>query len=227
MTFAAALLPLALLGAIAGLDVVSFPQAMLSRPLVSATLGGALCGRPGAGLLAGAALELFALETRPFGASRYPEWGSAGVVGGALFAMHTDGNVGVLAFAVLAALGTAGVGGWSMVQHRHLIGRWAGAARESLAAGSPRSVTGLQLRGLVADFLRAGVVTAVSLGVFEPLARALLGTLRAGVSSRGAVAVLAGATAGAAVWSLVHTVKGASWLFAGGLAVGAVLVLAP
>ena len=31
-------------------------------------------------------LELIALETLPVGASRYPEWGSAAVVGGALFA---------------------------------------------------------------------------------------------------------------------------------------------
>ena len=31
------LLPLAILGAVLGLDVVSFPQAMISRPLVAAT----------------------------------------------------------------------------------------------------------------------------------------------------------------------------------------------
>jgi PTS system mannose-specific IIC component len=35
------LAPLAILGAILGLDVVSFPQAMVSRPLVAATLAGA------------------------------------------------------------------------------------------------------------------------------------------------------------------------------------------
>ena len=37
MTDFVQLLPLALLGAILGLDVVSFPQAMISRPLVAAT----------------------------------------------------------------------------------------------------------------------------------------------------------------------------------------------
>jgi len=31
-------LPIALLGALLGLDVVSFPQAMVSRPIVAATL---------------------------------------------------------------------------------------------------------------------------------------------------------------------------------------------
>ena len=76
------LLPLALLGGVLGLDVVSFPQAMISRPLVAATVAGALVGDAIAGLLVGAALELIALETLPFGASRYPEWGSAAVVGG-------------------------------------------------------------------------------------------------------------------------------------------------
>ena len=80
------LLPISLLGAILGLDVVSFPQAMLSRPIVAATISGALVGRPVAGLFVGAILELIAIETLPFGASRYPEWGSAAVVGGVLYA---------------------------------------------------------------------------------------------------------------------------------------------
>jgi hypothetical protein len=113
-----------------------------------------------------------------------------------------------------------------MVQHRHLIGRWTGAARDALAAGSAAAVTGLQLRGLLSDFVRGGVVTAVAFAVFEPLARLLPSALSGVPSSRAAVAVLAVATAGAAIWNLAHTVRGASWLFAGGLAVGAVLVLA-
>jgi PTS system mannose-specific IIC component len=70
-------LPIAMLGGVLGLDVVSFPQAMVSRPLVAATLAGALIGDAASGLMIGAALELIALETLPFGASRYPEWGSA------------------------------------------------------------------------------------------------------------------------------------------------------
>ena len=87
-------LPLALLGAMLGLDVVSFPQAMLSRPIVAATVAGAIVGDAAAGLLVGVALELIALETLPVGASRYPEWGSASVVGGdagaAHFSLHAE-----------------------------------------------------------------------------------------------------------------------------------------
>ena len=57
------------------------------------------------GLLVGATLELFAVETLPFGASRYPEWGSASVIGGALFAKSTYGfDAGRLTTTVLIAL---------------------------------------------------------------------------------------------------------------------------
>ena len=59
------LVPLALLGGVLGLDVVSFPQAMISRPIASATITGALLGQPTSGLIIGAALELIALETLP------------------------------------------------------------------------------------------------------------------------------------------------------------------
>jgi len=98
----AGLLAVTLLGAVLGLDTVSFPQAMLSRPLVAATLGGTLIGSPLGGLLIGAALELIALETLPFGASRYPEWGSASVVGGALYASSPSPGPGAMTLALLA-----------------------------------------------------------------------------------------------------------------------------
>src|SRR5437588_9109660 len=114
------LIPLALLGGVLGLDVVSFPQAMISRPLVAATLAGALIGQSPSGLLVGATLELIALETLPFGASRYPEWGSASVVGGAIFATYPAHPAGAMTLAVLAALTTTWVGGWTMVKLRQL-----------------------------------------------------------------------------------------------------------
>src|SRR5687767_5791459 len=98
------LLPLVLLGAVFGLDVVSFPQAMLSRPLVAATVAGAVVGDAGAGLLVGVGLELIALETLPVGASRYPEWGSASVVGGALMSTNGEARPGALTLAMFAAL---------------------------------------------------------------------------------------------------------------------------
>jgi mannose/fructose/N-acetylgalactosamine-specific phosphotransferase system component IIC len=197
MTLALGLIPLALLGAVLGLDVVSFPQAMISRPIAAATLAGALVGRPGHGLIAGAMLELFALETLPFGASRYPEWGSASVVGGALYAAQPDGSPGALTIAVCAALVTAWIGGWTMVWHRRLIARWAAGMRGALASGSCDAVTALQLRGLTSDAARGGLLTWVALMALAPLERAILVQWTfTGAQSRAAVVICAGAVAG-------------------------------
>ncbi len=217
----AELLRFAALGAVLGLDVVSFPQAMLSRPLVGAALAGALAGQPAAGLLVGAVLELFALETLPVGASRYPEWGSASVVGGALFAAQPDGGAGALCMSVLCALATAYVGGVSMVVLRRLNGQLARAQLDRLAAGSARTVVGLQLAGLGFDLLRGFGLTVVALGISLPLLHSAVDQWSVdGRLSRAVVVGLAATVAGAAVWKLFHAVPRARWLFAGGIAVG-------
>jgi PTS system mannose-specific IIC component len=221
------LLRVALLGALLGLDVVSFPQAMISRPLVAATLAGALVGDAAAGLLVGAMLELFALETLPVGASRYPEWGSASVVAGALFAQQADGSAGALCVSVLVGLATAWVGGESMVLLRRLNGQLARAHLDRLAAGSARSVVGLQLAGLGGDLVRGFLITVVALGVARPLARLALGTWGTNQRwSQAFVVTLAATVAAGAVWKLVHAVPRARWLFLGGLAVGLVAMVA-
>ena len=224
MTLVAGVLPLALLGALLGLDVVSFPQAMISRPLVASTLAGALVGDPARGLLVGVVLELFALEMLPFGASRYPEWGSASVVGGALYGAQPAGTGGALAISVFAALVTAAVGGWSMVQHRRLIARRATAMHGELTADT---VTALQLWGLTSDFVRGGALTALVLALFLPLTHELLSVWTADAAvSHALVVALAGAVGGAAVWNVTHTFKGAPWLLLAGLALGACLLVA-
>ncbi|MDF1503344.1 PTS sugar transporter subunit IIC [Roseisolibacter sp. H3M3-2] len=215
------LLRIALLGALLGLDVVSFPQAMISRPIVAATVAGALVGNPVGGLLVGAALELFALETLPVGASRYPEWGSASVVAGALYAQQPNGTAGALCASVLVGLVTAWVGGESMVLLRRLNGQLARAHLDRLAAGSARSVVGLQLAGLGGDFVRGFLITVVALGAAQPLVRMALASWGASQRwSQAFVMTLAAIVASGAVWKLVHAVPRARWLFAGGLTVG-------
>jgi mannose/fructose/N-acetylgalactosamine-specific phosphotransferase system component IIC len=225
LPMAVSAIPLALLGAVLGLDVVSFPQAMISRPLAAATLAGALVGHPGYGLIAGAMLELFALETLPFGASRYPEWGSASVVGGALFALQPVGSPGALTIAVCAALLTAWLGSWTMVWHRRLIARWAAGMRGALASGSGEAVIALQLKGLTSDAVRGGALTWVALVVFVPLERLILAHWSFnGAESRAAVVICAGAVAGGAIWKLAHNTTGAKWFLLGGVAVGSLLL---
>ena len=225
MTLPLELLPLALLGAVLGLDVVSFPQAMISRPIAAATIAGALVGKPGQGLLAGAMLELFALETLPFGASRYPEWGSASVVGGAIFAIQPTGTAGALTIAVCASLITGFLGSWTMVFHRKFIARLAGGMRDALASGSCDAVTTLQLSGLTSDLLRGGLLTWVSLMIFAPLSNLILahGTFDAAIS-RAIVVILAGAVSGGAIWKIVHNTKGTTWFLLGGAVVGTLML---
>jgi mannose/fructose/N-acetylgalactosamine-specific phosphotransferase system component IIC len=214
-------LPLAVLGAVLGLDVVSFPQAQISRPLVAATLAGALIGHAMEGLLAGAALELIALETLPVGASRYPEWGSAAVVGGALFASQPDSTPGAMSISVLAALATASVGGWSMVALRTWNARFAGRRRDRLEYGSRGAVVGLQVLGLTADLARGGVLTMVALLAMRPIMRASLSLWTVdGRWSRAVVAGMAATVAMGAVWKLFHTTAAARWYLAGGLVLG-------
>lgn len=219
-------LPLALLGAVLGLDVVGFPQAQFSRPIVAATLAGAMLGHAGQGMIVGVALELFALETLPFGASRYPEWASASVVAGVLFAEHETAGAGAMTVAVVAALATAWVGGGSMVVVRNLNARWARERLPALGRGERQTVIGLQVAGLTADLIRGFVLTLLAILTLRPVMNASLElwSLRPDVS-RATVVGVAAMVAGGAAWKSFHTVPGARWLFLGGIATGVGLLL--
>lgn len=218
-------LPIALLGALFGLDVVSFPQAMISRPIVAATLAGAFIGYPQAGLLIGVVLELIALDTLPFGASRYPEWGSAGVVGGALFAAQPPGMPGALPASLLAALLTASVSGWSMVTLRRIIARRLERTRDSIEAGSRDALFSLHLSGMTLDLLRAALVTLVGMIIFSPLVRAIVAIWGSdSAPSRAVVVVIAAIVAGGALWKVFHSIRRVVWLFLGGLLASTIIL---
>jgi PTS system mannose-specific IIC component len=211
-------LPIALLGAVLGLDVVSFPQAMVSRPIVAATLGGAFIGNPPAGLLIGVVLEMIALDTLPFGASRYPEWGSAGVVGGSLFASQAPGMPGALPASLLAALLTASISGWSMVMLRRLIATRLERSRDQLEAGSRDALLSLHLSGMSLDLLRAALVTIVAMTIFAPLVKAIVAVWGSeSAASHAVVVVVAAVVAIAALWKVFHSVKHVLWFFFGGV----------
>jgi mannose/fructose/N-acetylgalactosamine-specific phosphotransferase system component IIC len=218
-------LPIAMLGALLGLDVVSFPQAMVSRPIVAATLAGAFIGHPLAGLLIGVVLELIALDTLPFGASRYPEWGSAGVVGGALFAAQPPGAPGALPASLLAALLTASISGWSMVVLRRIIATRLERTRDSIEMGSRDALMGLHLSGMTLDLLRGALVTTLGMIVFSSLVRAIVAVWGSeSAPSRAVVVVVAAIVAGGALWKVFHSVRHILWFFLGGLVVSMVLM---
>ena len=218
-------LPIVLLAAVVGLDVVSFPQMMFSRPLVAASLGGAVAGDVVHGLVVGVLLELLALETLPVGASRYPEWGSASVVAGALAAQFAAHTAAALPMATLVGLGTALGGGWSMMQLRRLNARWAHARAEALERGSREAVQGLQLLGLTADLVRGAAVAAVALVVARPLLA--LAARHWAVEARTSAAVVvavAAMVAIAALWKRATAVADARWYLLAGLTAGGVLL---
>lgn len=220
------ILGFALLGAFLGLDVVSFPQAMLSRPIVASTLAGTLGGSAGDGLLAGVFLEMMALETLPVGASRYPEWGTASVVGGALYVSRHGDATSALLFAMLGAMITAWVGGWSMYVLRRLNGRWTKRALPALEVGDASVVTWLQMRGLGADVLRGFALTALALALLVPLTTIAVAHGHGDSATIRAVLVaVAAAIAGSAAWKLSHGSKHGPWFFVGGLAIGFALLL--
>jgi len=219
-------LPIALLGGLLGLDVVSFPQAMISRPIVASTLAGTFIGHPESGLLIGVVLELIALDTLPFGASRYPEWGSASVVGGALFSAQTHGMPGALPASILAALLTASISSWSMVVLRRLIARRLEQIRDRIEDGSRGALLSLHLQGMTFDLLRGALVTAIAMIVFSPIVRAIVATWGSeSIYSRAVVVVVAAIVAGGALWKVYHSVRHVIWFFLGGLALYALFVV--
>jgi len=219
------ILPIAIVGAVLGLDVVSFPQAMISRPIVAATLGGALAGDVTSGLVAGAVLEMIALEMLPVGASRYPEWGTASVVGGAMAAaLYTLPGAAVVS--IFASIATAWAGGWSMYGLRRLNGLWVRRERDALDAGQPGTVTGLQMRGLAADLARGFLLTFVALLIWIPVASWVLTHWTLGrTPSHVVLATVAAAVAGSAAWRISQGVKLARWCFLGGLVAGIAIMV--
>ncbi len=105
-------------GGLLALDAVSWPQAMVSRPLVSGTLGGWIFGDAAAGFLVGGLLELLSLRHPPFGAARYPDTGPAGLVAGGAFAAAGGTGIGPLVAALITGWGVGWIGAISVQARR-------------------------------------------------------------------------------------------------------------
>lgn len=144
-------------GALCGVDAVSWPQAMLSRPLVAGTLGGAVVGSPSAGFVAGAALELLSLAHPPFGAARYPDTGPAGVVAGAGYAAASAS-----AAALAAALIVGWAVGWIGARTVHALRRLNARLLEPVSelAADPRRLERRHVGAIALDLGRAALLTA-------------------------------------------------------------------
>lgn len=150
---------LLLWGTLVGLDLVSVPQAMISRPLVAGTVAGWLAGDVHTGLRLGVLFELFALDVLPVGAVRYPDYGPATVAAVALGA----GSIWQLGLGVSVALGLvlALLGGWTLQLVRRSNARAIQRRAAALAAGESSAIRRLQYGGLLRDAARGFLLTVL------------------------------------------------------------------
>jgi mannose/fructose/N-acetylgalactosamine-specific phosphotransferase system component IIC len=214
-------LPLLLWGTLVALDLVSVPQAMISRPLVAGTVAGALAGDLEAGLRIGALFELFALDVLPVGAVRYPDFGPA-TVGAVALGVGTPWQLG-LGVSVALGLMLALLGGWSL----QVVRRWNARAIQhraaALAAGESSAIRWLQYAALARDAIRGFIVTLTGLVLASTIAESVRLDRQSAVAftlvaiGSGLAAVISGAVRGSGRGTRLK------WLLAG---LGAGIVLA-
>lgn len=155
---------LALLGGLVALDSVSAVQAMISRPIVAGVVAGTILGQPALGLQVGAVLELFLLVAVPAGGGRFPEGGTAAVVGVAAAAWSPVAGGALLGLATGLVWGQ--VGGWSQARLRIWNGRHVPDAATPVSSRALARSVGF---GLGADFLRGVGVTGLGLALVRVL----------------------------------------------------------
>lgn len=212
-----------LLGGVVGLDSTSFPQVMISRPLVAGALTGALFGRPAEGTLVGFIMEAYALIILPIGAARYPESGTATVAAAAAYMMAAGPGVepGPLAIAILFGLLWEWLAGETVVLLRQTNGKM-------LAGHGAVSARQLERRHLAAmgiDFVRGGVMAAGGAAVCVAVLTAAAGHW--GLSPRttlAALAVLVATMVGTSI-PLFGGVQSRTPALVAGLGVGLLLAL--
>ncbi len=141
-------------GGVVGVDLVSGPQALLSRPLVAGTVTGLLLGEPGLGLQLGVLMELFALDTLAVGAAWYPDLGTATVVAVAA-AASWGGGPGAVGLAGAAGLALGHLGGWTMQWLRQANARSIRRHQGRLLRGDPVVLGRIQGAGLLRDLVRS------------------------------------------------------------------------
>lgn len=200
-------------GTLVGLDLVSFPQSMISRPLVAATVAGAIAGDVVAGLRVGVVMELFALDVMPVGAARYPDFGPASVASAWFAAQHGVWQL-LLGPAVGIALVTALLGGWSLQWLRRGVSRAVHTVEPQLNAGDRPTLRRLFLLALVADAVRGAALTVVGLLLGVALTAWPIAPMTAATMTLIGIAGGAAAAGGGALRSAGHGGR-VRWLLAG------------
>lgn len=202
-------------GTAVGLDLVSLPQVMISRPIVVGAVAGWLAGDATTGMTVGVILELFALESVAIGAARYPDYGAATM--GAVVAGSGAEEAGLTGLAVVLGLVLASVGGWTLLRLRHANARAVRRREASLSTGDPVAVGALQYGGLFRDVTRSFSLSLLALlaGIAVRMAPALPSWAATGLL----MVVIGGGLAGAASGAIRSAGRGRRlrWLGVGAL----------
>ncbi len=211
---------LAGIGAVVGLDSTSFPQVMLSRPIVAGTLTGLVFGRPLEGALLGAVMELFDLSSLPIGAARYPEAGTA-TVGGAGALMLAEAAPGYTAFVLISlfTLVWERVAGATVVAARQLSEHIVGNGQSSARALELRHVTAMAV-----DLVRGAIVSVIGAGVALALVAAWPQTDPVVAESALRVLLVGGAAVLGAALAVFGGWSERRWVFLAGLVCGTLLL---
>jgi PTS system mannose-specific IIC component len=188
-------------GMLVGLDLVSVPQMMISRPLVAGAVAGAMLGDIGTGLRLGVVFELLQHDILPMGAVRYPEYGPATVAG--VTAAHAAGGILGLGLGAVVGLLTGLLGGASIHWVRRLNASAVRRSTQGLEAGDVGVLVRVHVISILRDAARAGVVTAVGLALAAGVGDYLVGTL----TGRGAMVVAVAAIGAAVAASATGTLR--------------------
>ncbi len=154
----------AAIGTIAYLDRTAAFQLMLHRPLVVATVMGAVFGNVAAGAQAGAVLELLYLARLPVGASIPPDDTGAAMFGGTAAAVASSSvglDAGSFTVLLLLSVPCAELGKAADRFVRRLNGRIAALTIESVERGDSQAVEHGLLAGLTL-FALSGVVLTLA-----------------------------------------------------------------
>lgn len=181
----------AIVAGLLGLDAVSFPQGMVARPLVAASLGGLWAGDGGLGLWVGALLEILTLRQVPVGGARYHDTGPAAFAAGLAYADAGAGPFPLL-LATAVGLGFGWIGGWTVQVQRQLNGRVVGLLAG--AATPPARLVRRHLTAVGLDFARATALGA--LWIVAARALVLRSSGPAGLDPGAAALLLLAAAAG-------------------------------
>ena len=208
-------------GTLVGLDLVSVPQMMISRPLVAGAIAGALVGDTDTGIRVGLVVELFALDVLAVGAARYPDYGPATVAAAATAAGAGGDWKAALAPAILVGLLIARLGGWTLPALRHANARLVQRHAAALAAGDSRTIMRIHGLGLAWDLLRSLSLTALGLALGRLLLRwplpgehwgPVVAVVGAGLAAAGSGALRSAGRTPRLAWLGAGVVAGSAWV---------------